>query len=132
MLDAKQYQSIVRASAWYDLVVTFPFATPWTMALFAGVFSGVDVGLGLPGSVPDLNVMTIALGNLMGSIVLVWSVARLRLGLAVLGRYDAVARALFSLWLINALANGLSWAIAPLLVFEIGFGVLQALPYRRG
>ena len=106
MLDAKAYLRIMRASAAYDLIVSLPFATPWTLPLVHTVLVWLGGALGLPGQLPPIDPMSMLLGNLMGSVVVVWSVARLRLGLAVLGRYDAVARFLFAAWQINALLNG--------------------------
>ncbi|MEO6014638.1 MAG: hypothetical protein ABIQ30_13760 [Devosia sp.] len=132
MLDTKTYRRIVRASALYDLVVTVPFVTPWSFGLVAAAVGLADTGLGLPGIVPLPDVLTVLLANLLGSVVVVWSIVRLRLVLLVLGRYDAVARGLFAIWQVNALAHGMSWAIVPLLMFEIGFGVLQALPVKDG
>ena len=130
MLDAKRYLAIVRASAAYDLVVTLPFVTPWTFGLAAALLGWVDAGLNLPGVAPVPDMATVLFANLMGSVVVVWSVARLHLGLAVLGRHDGVARLLFATWQINALLNGMSWAILPLLVIEIGFAIAQFLPVR--
>lgn len=130
MLDAKRYLDIVRASALYDLVITLPFVTPWTLGLVVALVSWADSALGLPGAalMPDMTAVLFA--NLMGSVLVVWSVVRLHLGLAVLGRYDGVARLLFATWQINALINGMSWVILPLLVAEIGFGIAQFLPVR--
>lgn len=131
MLDAKRYLAIVRASALYDLVVTLPFVTPWTFGLIVALVGWADSGLDLPGAALVPDTATVLLANLMGSVVVVWSVARLHLGLAVLGRYDGVARLLFATWQVNALLNGMSWAILPLLVVEISFGIAQFLPVRR-
>lgn len=131
MLDAKAYLRIMRASAAYDLIVSLPFATPWTLPLVHTVLVWLGGALGLPGQLPPIDPMSMLLGNLMGSVVVVWSVARLRLGLAVLGRYDAVARFLFAAWQINALLNGLSLAILPLLIIEIAFGIVQLLPISK-
>jgi hypothetical protein len=130
MLDAKTYGRVVKASAIYDLIVTAPFATPWTFVLLATAFAGLDATLGLPGSIEIPQGLSLLMGNLMGSVVVVWSVARYRLGLPILGRYDAVARFLFAAWQIYALAGGLSWIILPILFAEIGFGVMQCLPVR--
>ena len=130
-MDAKTYSRVVKASALYDLIVTLPFATPWTFVLLATTLVGVDSALGLPGSIEIPHGLSLLMGNLMGSVVMVWSAARYRLGLPVLGRYDAVARFLFAAWQIYALAGGLSWIILPLLAAEIGFGVVQSLPVRR-
>ena len=130
MLDAKAYGRIVRASALYDLIVTAPFATPWTFALLGAWLAGIDAALGLPGSIEAPEGLAMLMGNLMGSVVLVWSVARYRLGLPVLGRYDAVARLLFASWQIHALATGMSWVVLPFLAVEIGMGIAQSLPVR--
>jgi hypothetical protein len=48
------YLRVVRASAWYDLVVTAGFATPWTYALLHGALSSLGDGLGL-GALPALD-----------------------------------------------------------------------------
>jgi hypothetical protein len=130
MLDAKTYARVVKTSAIYDLIVTAPFATPWTFGLLATAFAGLDATLGLPGSIEIPQGLSLLMGNLMGSVVVVWSVARYRLGLPILGRYDAVARDLFAAWEAYALAGGLSWIILPILFAEIGFGVMQSLPVR--
>ncbi len=131
MLSEKSYLRVMRGSAWYDLVVTFAFATPWTAMLLFQVLFQVDAALNLPGIVPQIDVMHVLFANLMGSVVIVWSVLRLHLNLAVLGRYDAVARFLFAAWQSYALLNGASWVLIPLLVVEIVFGVVQALPCRQ-
>jgi len=130
VLDAKTYGRVVKASAIYDMVVTAPFATPWTFVLLATALTSLDTTLGLPGSIEIPQGLSLLMGNLMGSVVMVWSVARYRLGLPVLGRYDAVARFLFAVWQASALAGGLSWIILPILLAEIGFGVVQSLPVR--
>ena len=131
MLDADRYARIVRASALYDLVVTLAFATPWTFSLLHRAVSALDGATGAPGTIPTATALTVLMANLMGSLVIVWSVVRLTLRLTVLGRYDAAARFLFAAWQINALAAGLSWVIAPLVVIELVFGVLQAWPVRQ-
>ena len=131
MLDAQAYVRIVRASALYDLIVTAPFATPWTFMLLGSLLGGIDAALGLPGSIEAPQGLALLMGNLMGSVVLVWSVARYRLGLAILGRYDAVARFLFAAWQVYALANGMSWVVLPFLAVEVGMGIAQSLPVRR-
>jgi hypothetical protein len=78
--------------------------------------------------VPVFEPTHLLAGNLMGSVVVVWSLARLHLGLPILGRYDAVARALFATWQIYAVATGASPLLLVLTVFEVGFGIAQALP----
>lgn len=132
MLSNSGYVRIMKASAWYDLVVTAAFMTPWTFVFLMSVLGSLDSVLGIPGEVPVMSPMLVLLGNLMGSVVIVWSVLRLHLGLAVFGRYDAVARALFAAWQITAVLNGASWLVLVFVLAEVVFGILQALPYARG
>lgn len=129
MLTKPTYLRIVRASAFYDLVVTAPFATPWTFAFLSDLMGQIHKSLGLTGLVPTLDPIQVLFANLMGSVVIVWSVARLHLGLHIFGRYDAAARVLFAMWMIYALASGLSFIILPVLVIEIAFAIAQLLPY---
>ncbi|WP_269531649.1 hypothetical protein [Chitinimonas sp. BJYL2] len=128
MWTLRQYRQIVRASAAYDLIVTAPFATPWTFALVHQGLVWLDTTLGLPGHMPAFDPIHILMANLLGSVVCVWSVLRLRSPQRRYGRYDAYARALFSAWQIYALAHGASAIIVVFLVIEMAFGLAQALP----
>lgn len=131
MLRETDYLKIVRASAAYDLIVTIGFATPWTLAILVGIVQVIHIRLGLPGTVPDLDVWQVLFANLMGSVVVIWSIVRLHLNMAVLGRYDMVARWLFAAWQVYALSSGASWVLIAFLALEVAFGVMQALPYRK-
>lgn len=125
------YTSIVRASALYDLLVTSPFMTPWTLTLVLGLINELHVRLGLPGDVPVFGPTHMLFAGLMGSVVVVWSLARLRLKLPILGRYDAAARFLFAGWQVFAVAIGATPLILVFTAFEVIFGVLQVLPHRK-
>lgn len=121
------YLRLVRASALYDLLVTAPFATPWSLAWLLRQLDDLGQALGLAplaGFPPE----ALLLGNLLGSVVCVWSVLRLIRPSLLLGRLDAVARGLFALWQAWALYQGASPLLAVFLVVEIGFGVAQAWP----
>lgn len=131
MLTKATYLRILRASAIYDLLVTAPFATPWTFAVLAGLMRQVHEGLGLPGVLPVPDPMHVLFANLMGSVVVIWSIVRLHLRMPLLGRYDAAARMLFSAWMLHTLAGGFSVVIVPILIVEIAFGVAQSLPRRN-
>ncbi|MDB5936817.1 MAG: hypothetical protein JWQ01_4161 [Massilia sp.] len=64
---------------------------------------------------------------LLGSIVLVWSLLRLRAPSVALGRHDGAARLLFSLWMVwalNATGAPLLWLFV---VPECAWGVAQLL-----
>jgi len=69
--------------------------------------------------------------NLLGSVVIVWSLVRLKLNMLILARYDAAARYLFSAWMVYALLNGASFFILGMLVVEISWGMAQSLRIRK-
>lgn len=120
-----RYLRIVRASGWYDLVVTWPFALPWTFAWLHAQLGAVALALGLPGTLPPLDAMHVLLANLLGSVVVVWSVARIVAPSLLLGRLDGVARFLFAAWQVYAVAQGASGIVLGFTLFELLFGVLQ-------
>lgn len=127
MLTSSSYRRFYRLSAWYDLLVTWALATPPTLALLWQGFGRLHGALGLP-QLPDLSVYAILFANFLGSVVIVWSLVRLHLDDPRLGRYDAVARYLFSAWMIAALLNGASPVLWAFLIVELSFGVAQSLP----
>lgn len=127
-MRADTFRAIVRASAIYDLIATAPFMTPWSLMLAIGMIDYLHTSLGLPGALPTFGATHLLFAGLMGSVVVVWSLARIHLGAPILGRYDAVARLLFALWQVYAVANGVTPIILLFTVFEILFGILQALP----
>ena len=129
MLASKAYRRIYRASAWYDIIVTWPFATPITFAMVWIIFGHLHAFLGLS-PMPSVNAMMVLFANFFGTVVLIWSVLRLRLNNPILGRYDAVGRMLFSLWMINALMHGATPILWVFLIAEISWGIVQALPVK--
>jgi len=128
MMHPTRYLSIVRASAWYDLLVTWPFATPWTFVWLYGQLAMLAQTLGLPGTLHPLDATHILLANLLGSVVVVWSLARILSPTIQLGRLDGVARALFALWQIYAFWSGGSAIVLGFTLFEVAFAVLQFWP----
>lgn len=128
MIEANSYLRIVRASAWYDLVVTIGFATPWTFAAIHGGLGTAAGLLGLPGSLPPFAPEHMLMANLLGSIVTVWAILRLRHTQQRYGRYDAAGRFLFAAWQLYALALGANPIILAFTVVELGFGIAQSLP----
>lgn len=124
------YHRVVRASAWYDLVVTAGFATPWTYAWVHGGLSSLGGTLGL-GVLPALDPMQTLYANLMGSVVLVWAVLRIVRPLPVHGLLDGVARTLFAMWQAYAMADGAPRLLLPFFVVEVAFGVVQLVPWWR-
>lgn len=128
MIESRSYLRIVRASAWYDLVVTVGFATPWT---FAAVHSGLNTliqFLGMPGSLPPFAPEHMLMANLLGSIVTIWAILRLRDTQQRYGRYDAAGRFLFATWQIYAVALGAHPILLGFIIVELGFGIAQIIP----
>lgn len=121
----QRYLRIVRASGWYDLLVTWPFALPWTFAWLYAQLGVLAATLGLPGTLHPLDATHMLLANLLGSVVVVWSIARIAAPTLLLGRLDGVARFLFAAWQIYAVAHGANAIVLGFTLFELLFGVLQ-------
>src|SRR5262245_9631106 len=120
-LSSSPYARVVRASAWYDLVVTAGFATPWTYRL-------LHEALALGGPADRLTVLY---ANLMGSVVLVWSLLRVLRPLPLFGLLDGVARVLFASWQAYALAHGAATVVWLFLAVEVAWGAAQLTPWTR-
>ncbi|WP_089103606.1 hypothetical protein [Streptomyces hyaluromycini] len=121
------YLQLVRASAWYDLVVTAGFATPWTYALVHDSLSSMGGALGL-GVLPALDPMQTLYANLMGSVVVVWALLRIVRPLPSHGLFDGAARVLFATWQAYALGHGAPRLLWPFLAMEAAFGLAQLWP----
>ena len=121
------FRKIVLGSALYDLIVTAPFATPWSFAFAHAQLGAVNEALG-GAPLPDFTPFHILFACLLGSVVLVWSVLRLSDPQQRFGRYDGVARFLFTTWMIwtfTATGSPLLWLF---IIPEFAFGVAQWLP----
>lgn len=124
-----QFRRVVCASAAYDLVVTAPFATPWSFAVAFGHLGAVNQALGGQ-PLPAFEPLQMLFALLMGSIVLVWSVLRLRGPTRQLGRYDAAGRLLFSLWMAWAWSQTGAPVLLLFIVPEVSWAVAQAWRVR--
>lgn len=132
MWKTRQYRQVVRASAWYDLIFTAAFATPWSFAVLHGALSALSLHWNLPGDLPAFEPMHMLMANLLGSIVCVWAVLRIRDPQPVFGRYDAAGRLLFAAWQGYALMQGASSLLIGILVMELVWAVLQLWPVQNG
>lgn len=121
MIGLPAYLRIVRASAWYDLVATAGFATPWTFALVLAGLRQLAQWLGMPAGFPPFAPEHMLMANLLGALVTVWAVLRL-------GRYDAVGRCLFATLMLVALVHGAHPIVWGFFVMEVAFGLLQMIP----
>jgi hypothetical protein len=126
-MQLSAYRKLVQASALYDLAVTAPLATPWTLAIMHALMSHLNVQLG-GAPLPAFEPFHMFIAGLLGSVVTVWSLLRLRHPSRRLGLYDGAARFLFSSWMAwTLMATGapLLWL---LLVPECAWGVVQWWP----
>lgn len=128
MISVNRNLQIVRASAVYDLVVTAGFMTPWTALLVFEGFAALSAALALDRAVPTLDITAMLFANLLGSIVVIWSIWRLVQPSRSVGLYDALARVLFAAWQLFAVAHGASFLILGFTVFEVAFAIAQLLP----
>ena len=130
MMPLTRYLNIVRASAWYDLLVTWPFATPWTFLWLYAQLAQLANAINLPGSFHHLDATHVLFANLLGTVVVVWSLARILAPSVRLGRLDGIARLLFATWQLVAVHAGLNVVLLLFTAFEIGFAVMQWWPVR--
>ena len=130
MWTLMQYRRVVRGSAWYDLIVSAVLATPWSFAALHGVLMSMTQLFDLPGELPPFAPAHVLMANLLGSIVCVWSVLRIRDPQPLYGRYDAAGRFLFAAWMLYALLHGANAVLWVFLFLEVVWGVMQALPIR--
>jgi hypothetical protein len=119
-------QRTVRISALYDLVVSIAFALPFTAPVLFDGFSTLQTSLQLSGSLPNSgDPFTVMFANLMGSLVVVWSIFRLARPSRAAGAADTLGRTLFSLGMTVALIHGASPLVLGILVPEVLWGVVQ-------
>ncbi|ROM77820.1 hypothetical protein BK654_13525 [Pseudomonas brassicacearum] len=130
MWTSMQYRRVVRGSAWYDLIVSAVLATPWSFAALHGVLVSLTQLFDLPGELPPFAPAHLLMVNLLGSIVCVWAVLRIRDPQPLYGRYDAVGRFLFAAWQLYALLHGASAVLWVFLFLEVVWGLVQVLPVR--
>lgn len=130
MWSQEGYRGLVRASGWYDLLVAAAFVTPWSLALLHAALSQLSATWGLGGELPAFAPLHGLMANLMGSIICVWSVLRIRDPQVQFGRYDAVGRLLFASWQAYALMQGATQLLWGILLLELAWAVLQLWPIR--
>ncbi|MFJ3486803.1 hypothetical protein ACIPL1_25840 [Pseudomonas sp. NPDC090202] len=132
MINANGNRRIVRASAIYDLLATTAFMTPWTTNACLQGFNAMSDTLSLDRPIPSLDASQMLFANLLGSVVIVWSLWRLRHPGRLVGLYDALARVLFAVWQLYAVAQGASLLILGFTLFEVLFALAQVWPVREG
>jgi hypothetical protein len=129
MLAPSTFRKIVLGSAVYDLLVTAPFATPWSFAFAHGQLDDLNRRLGGE-ALPAFAPFHVLFACLLGSVVLVWALLRISDPQQRFGRFDGVARLLFSTWMIWALVVTGAPLLWVFIVPELAFCVAQWWPVR--
>ena len=129
---ASSLSRVVYFSALYDLIVTAPMATPWTAQWLSNFLNHLHNSQQLSGMALSLdNPFTMLFVNLMGSIVVVWSLVRLRSPQLILGAADTVGRLLFSTWMLYAIFHGASAILWHFLAAEMLWAIVQGITVWR-
>ncbi|MBV6324718.1 hypothetical protein [Duganella violaceipulchra] len=129
MLASSTFRKIVLGSAIYDLIVTAPFATPWSFAYARTQLDDINRLLG-GAALPAFEPFHVLFACLLGSVVLVWSLLRISDPQQRFGRFDGLARLLFSTWMTWTLAVTGAPLLWLFIVPEMAFCVAQWLPVR--
>lgn len=126
-LSNRSFRNIVLGSAIYDLLVTAPFATPWSFAYAHARLDEINRRLG-GAALPAFAPFHVLFACLLGSVVLVWALLRIGDPQPRYGRYDGLARLLFATWMGWALAVTGAPLLWLFIVPELAFCVAQWLP----
>ncbi|NVJ22026.1 MULTISPECIES: hypothetical protein [Myxococcus] len=118
--DAPLLRRIVRGSAVYDLVVTLPFATPWTADAVLSLMRQVHQALALGGEpMPSFAPMPLFFTSLFGVLAVLWAGVRIIQPTVFHGIVDTLGRAVVALWMILALSQGATQVLIAFLVMEL-------------
>lgn len=127
----QNYNKWVTRSAYYDLIITTPFAIPGVANWVINLFASLHQTLGFQGEFPAFQIQHLLVAHLLGSVVIVWSLLRIKHTSPLLGLYDGFARVLFSMFYIYAMNLGASPLILLFLIPELFFAVVQNLGYYQ-
>jgi hypothetical protein len=126
-LSLRTYLKIVSASAVYDVLLTAPFATPWSFAFLHGQISSINQLIGGT-ALPVFDPFSVMIACMMGTVVLIWSVLRIIDPSVRLGRFDGVGRFLFATWMAWALTATGAPVLWLFVVPELAWGCAQWWP----
>jgi hypothetical protein len=130
-METNRYRRVVWLSALYDLLLTLPFMTPWTARLAIGHLGTLHAALGMGGAAPPaFGPLHLLFVSFFGSVVILWSVVRLRDPRPELGLFDGLGRVAFAAWMTFALAHGETHLVVGFLVPELLWGVVQLAGFR--
>lgn len=123
---------LYRYSAIYDIIVTSPFAIPWISIIIMELLVKINSDLNIGGTYQEISPQHFFALNLMGVIVTIWSVLRIKYPYPILGFYDGIGRFGFSAIMIYYLLfEKYPHILVGLLVPEITWGLIQLLAWVK-
>jgi hypothetical protein len=126
------YRRLVAAGGLYDLLVSAPFATPWTARLVLETMQRLHAALHLGGApAPTFAPLPLVFVAFFGTVVTLWSLVRLVYRRPVDGGIDALGRIAFASWMAWGLAQGANHLLGVFLVLELGFALAQGVGFLR-
>jgi hypothetical protein len=131
-MKLESYRKLVAAGGLYDLLVSAPFATPWTAKLVLETMARLHEALHVGGApAPAFAPLPLVFVAFFGTVVTLWSLVRMVYRRPVDGGIDALGRIAFASWMAWGLAQGASHLLVVFLVLELGFALAQGLGYLR-
>jgi hypothetical protein len=131
-MPTSRYLRLVWFSALYDLLVTLPFATPWTARIMLAQLRELHVRVGAGGATtPPFEPLHFMFLSFFGTIVTMWAIYRLLCTRREHGLVDGCSRIAFAFWEGLALWQGQSHLLFGFLAIEIFFGVMQLAWFPR-
>jgi hypothetical protein len=130
MIQPAQYKRIVKIGAWYDLLATIAFATPWSYLALQKLLIWLAQAMALPGAFQPFEPIHVLMANLLGSLVTVWAILRIRDPQPQFGRYNVAVRVLFIVWQLYAVAHGASYLVLGFSAILVVFAIMESLPVK--
>jgi hypothetical protein len=128
---ATRYRTLVRATAFWDVLIMGGFALPGLAAWLLESLAKLHAVWSLPGAFVAFDGLHLLFVNLAGCVTLVWAALRIRRPEPLFGLYDAAMRLPIAALLCWQLAHGAS-ALLWLFVFsELAAALLLLSWYPR-
>lgn len=122
---------IIKAVAWVDLVVTLPFVQPTIAYWLIGYIYYLDQQWMMLSHVPTFDPLTLMFVNIMGTLGVVWAIARLRNPSEELARLDALARVMVAALILHAINYGATPILYVFVFTEVAGSAVQLIRKRE-
>ena len=122
-----------RGTAWCDLAVTAPFATPFIAEAIIALIYAIDreIGFATPAIMFEMGPLAMMFVHIMGVLGVVWAIARLKKPVAELARIDAIARLAVAALILFSITEGATPVLWVFVLTEIAGSAVQFIALRR-